>query len=92
VGNTLKGQSDLSRLAEDVVPNLVESSDLIFLQVALATLIDDNSRRIDPGLYRRYLTMFLNRIRADRGLVLVGEPDHFHAALPEVGHDVVASS
>lgn len=44
-----------------------ESSDLIFIQVALAALMDNSTRRIEPELYRRYLAMFLDGIRADHG-------------------------
>jgi len=43
-----------------------ESSDLIFIQVALAALMDSSARRVEPELYRRYLTMFLDGIRTDR--------------------------
>jgi AcrR family transcriptional regulator len=43
-----------------------EGTDLVFIQVALAALAD-RTRRIDPALYRRYLTMFLDGVRADRG-------------------------
>lgn len=44
-----------------------EPTDLIFIQVALAALMDDSTRRVEPQLYRRYLTMFLDGIRAEPG-------------------------
>jgi AcrR family transcriptional regulator len=47
-----------------VRPDL-EQSDLIFTQVALSAIMDA-SRAIEPNLYRRYLTIFLDGIRADR--------------------------
>jgi hypothetical protein len=43
-----------------------DSTDAIFIQVALAAVMD-GTRGISPALYRRYLTMFLDGIRADRG-------------------------
>ncbi|HYB29593.1 MAG TPA: TetR/AcrR family transcriptional regulator [Solirubrobacteraceae bacterium] len=46
-----------------------ESSDLILIQVALAALMDSNVRRVQPDLYRRYLTMFLDGIRTDQGAI-----------------------
>src|SRR3954454_1239219 len=47
-----------------VRPDL-EQSDLIFTQVALSAIMDA-SRAIEPDLYRRYLTIFLDGIRAER--------------------------
>ena len=47
-----------------VRPDL-EQTDLIFTQVALSAIMDA-SRAIEPDLYRRYLTIFLDGIRADR--------------------------
>jgi AcrR family transcriptional regulator len=47
-----------------VRPDL-EQSDLIFTQLALSAIMDA-SRDIQPDLYRRYLTIFLDGIRADR--------------------------
>jgi len=43
-----------------------EPTDLLFLQFALAPVMD-RTRELNPFLYRRYLTMFLDGIRADRG-------------------------
>jgi len=43
-----------------------EGTDLVFIQLAL-TALADRTRAIDPALYRRYLTMFLDGVRADRG-------------------------
>jgi AcrR family transcriptional regulator len=45
-----------------------EATDLALIQIALAALID-KTRDIDPEVYRRYLAMFLDGIRADRGPV-----------------------
>jgi AcrR family transcriptional regulator len=47
-----------------VRPDL-EQSDLIFTQLALSAIMD-SSRAIEPDLYRRYLTIFLDGIRTDR--------------------------
>lgn len=49
---------------EGVVRPDLEQSDLIFLQVALAAIMD-RSRAVAPELYRRYLAMFLDGIRPD---------------------------
>ena len=43
-----------------------DSTDAIFIQVALAAVID-KTRGISPVLYRRYLMMFLDGIRSDKG-------------------------
>lgn len=43
-----------------------EPTDLLFLQYALAPIMD-RTRELHPALYRRYLTMFLDGIRADCG-------------------------
>jgi AcrR family transcriptional regulator len=40
------------------------ATDAIFIQLALGALMD-RTRDIDPKLYRRYLTMFLDGVRAD---------------------------
>lgn len=42
-----------------------DQSDVIFIQVALAGIMNA-SRPVAPELYRRYLTMFLDGIRTDR--------------------------
>jgi AcrR family transcriptional regulator len=42
-----------------------DQSDIVFLQLAL-TGIMDRTRELAPQLYRRYLTMFLDGIRADQ--------------------------
>jgi hypothetical protein len=44
----------------------VEGTDAIFIQVALAAVMDC-TREVEPPLYRRYLTIFLDGMRADRG-------------------------
>ncbi|MEZ5186167.1 MAG: helix-turn-helix domain-containing protein [Candidatus Nanopelagicales bacterium] len=46
-----------------VRPDL-DQSDLIFVMVGLSAIMD-STRTIAPDLYRRYLTMFLDGIRAD---------------------------
>ena len=43
-----------------------EQSDLFFMQMALAAIID-KTRGLAPDLYRRYLTMWLDGIRSPRG-------------------------
>jgi len=40
------------------------ATDAIFIQLALGALMD-RTRDMDPSLYRRYLTMFLDGVRAD---------------------------
>ncbi len=50
---------------ERVVRPDLDQSDLIFIQLALSAIMD-SSRAIAPDLYRRYLTMFLDGIKADR--------------------------
>ncbi|HEX8092783.1 TetR/AcrR family transcriptional regulator [Jatrophihabitans sp.] len=47
-----------------VRPDL-DQTDVIFTQVALSAIMD-SARTIAPDLYRRYLTIFLDGIRADR--------------------------
>src|SRR4051812_48709027 len=42
-----------------------EATDIVFIQYALGALMD-RTREVEPDLYRRYLTMFLDGIRADR--------------------------
>jgi hypothetical protein len=42
------------------------ASDVVFLQYMLAAVMD-RTRTIEPRLYRRYVTMFLDGIRTDRG-------------------------
>jgi AcrR family transcriptional regulator len=43
-----------------------DQSDVIFIQLALSSIME-SSRRIEPDLYRRYLAIFLDGIRTDRG-------------------------
>jgi len=43
-----------------------DQSDLFFLQMALAAIMD-RTRGLAPDLYRRYLTMWLDGIRSPRG-------------------------
>lgn len=45
----------------------LEQSDIVFLQAGLAS-IRNRSAGIEPDLYRRYLTLFLDGIRADRAV------------------------
>lgn len=42
-----------------------DQSDIVFLQLALSAIMD-SSREVAPDLYRRYLAMFLDGIRAER--------------------------
>src|SRR3954468_2377033 len=42
-----------------------DQSDLIFIQMALAAIID-STRSLAPDLYRRYLTMWLDGVRSPR--------------------------
>jgi AcrR family transcriptional regulator len=51
--------------AQGVVRPDLDQTDLIFIQTALSAIID-SSREIEPDLYRRYLTIFLDGIRTDR--------------------------
>jgi AcrR family transcriptional regulator len=46
----------------------LDQSDLIFMQLGLSAIMD-SSRTVAPDLYRRYLTIFLDGIRADRDKV-----------------------
>jgi AcrR family transcriptional regulator len=50
---------------QQVVRPDFEQSDVIFIQVALSAIMD-SSRVVEPELYHRYLTMFLDGIRVDR--------------------------
>src|SRR3954454_18509058 len=43
----------------------LDQSDLIFIQLGLSAIMD-SSRTVAPDLYRRYLAIFLDGIRADR--------------------------
>ena len=43
----------------------LDQSDMVFIQLALSAIMD-SSREIAPDLYRRYLALFLDGIRADR--------------------------
>ena len=43
-----------------------EGTDLPMIQLALTTLMDA-TRSFEPSLYRRYLTIFLDGMRGDRG-------------------------
>ena len=51
--------------AQGVVRPDFDQSDIIFIEVALSAIMD-HSRVVSPELYRRYLTMFLDGIKADR--------------------------
>lgn len=62
-----------------------DQSDIVFLQVALSAIMD-SSRTVAPDLYRRYLAMFLDGIRAERGQDTVLpirplDPDQAHLAM-----------
>jgi AcrR family transcriptional regulator len=48
-----------------VRPDL-DQTDLFFLQLSLSA-ISETTREVTPDLYRRYLTMWLDAIRTDRG-------------------------
>lgn len=48
----------------------VQASDAIFIQIALSAVMD-STRDMEPMLYRRYLTIFLDGLRADRGPLTV---------------------
>lgn len=50
---------------QGVVRPDLDQSDLIFIQLGLSAIIEKTGS-IAPGLYRRYLTMFLDGIRTDR--------------------------
>jgi AcrR family transcriptional regulator len=56
--------------AQGVLRPDVEGTDAIFIQVAL-TGVMDSTRNVEPTLYRRYLTIFLDGMRADRGPLTV---------------------
>ena len=43
-----------------------DQTDLVFLQLALAGIMD-STRKLAPALYKRYLGMILDGMRADRG-------------------------
>ena len=51
---------------EGILRSDFDSTDAIFIQVALAAVME-KTRGISPVLYRRYLMMFLDGIRADNG-------------------------
>lgn len=51
--------------AQGVVRSDLDQSDLIFVQLGLSAIME-SSRGIEPELYRRYLAIFLDGIRADR--------------------------
>jgi AcrR family transcriptional regulator len=62
-----------------------EQSDVIFIQVGLSAIIE-SSRAVEPELYHRYLTIFLDGIRADRASltplpVAALNADRTHAAM-----------
>ncbi|UDY24632.1 TetR/AcrR family transcriptional regulator [Nocardioides sp. Kera G14] len=50
---------------QGVVRPDLDQSDLIFVQLGLSAIME-SSRAIAPGLYTRYLTLFLDGIRTDR--------------------------
>jgi len=51
--------------AQGVVRPDLDQTDLIFMQLALAAILD-STRTEKPDLYTRYLTLFLDGIRADQ--------------------------
>jgi hypothetical protein len=52
--------------AQGVVRSDLDRTDLTFLQLGLSAIMN-RTKGIEPDLYRRYLTMFLDGIRTDRG-------------------------
>jgi AcrR family transcriptional regulator len=54
--------------AQGVVRPDLDQSDLIFAQLGLSAIME-SSRSIEPELYRRYLAIFLDGIRADRSVL-----------------------
>jgi AcrR family transcriptional regulator len=56
-----------AKRAGAIRPDL-DQSDIIFMQLGLSAIMD-NSRTVAPDLYRRYLTLFLDGIRAERDTV-----------------------
>jgi AcrR family transcriptional regulator len=54
---------------QGVVRPDLDQSDLIFVQLGLSAIMEA-SRAVEPELYTRYLTMFLDGIRADRSSFL----------------------
>jgi hypothetical protein len=62
--------------------------DLLFIQVALSAVMD-RTRTVAPDLYRRYLTVFLDGIRADRGLTA---PLPFRALTANQAHAAMTSN
>ena len=54
--------------AQGVVRPDLDQSDLIFAQLGLSAIME-SSRSIEPKLYRRYLAIFLDGIRADRSVL-----------------------
>ncbi len=51
--------------AQGVVRSDLDQTDLIFIQLGLSAIMN-RTKGIEPDLYRRYLTMFLDGIRTDR--------------------------
>jgi AcrR family transcriptional regulator len=54
-------------VAEGVVRQDLRGTDVFFIQLTLTSLLD-RTRKLAPDLYRRYLAIFLDGIRADRAL------------------------
>jgi hypothetical protein len=46
--------------------SIIEGTDLPMIQLAMTAMMD-TTRQIEPMLYRRYLTIFLDGMRGDRG-------------------------
>jgi AcrR family transcriptional regulator len=65
-----------------VVRRDLEPTDVIFLQAGLSAILEA-TRDVAPNLYERYLTMFLDGIRADRG---AGTPLPAEALSSELTH------
>lgn len=53
--------------AQGLVRTDLEQSDVVFVQVGLSAILG-RTRGVEPELYRRYLAIFLDGIRADRSL------------------------
>jgi AcrR family transcriptional regulator len=64
IGPRLQALVDRARQQGHLRPDF-DATDIVLIQFALGALMD-RTRTVEPDLYRRYLTMFLDGIRADR--------------------------
>lgn len=85
MNNTALGRDRVSDARDDIAPLIhqlvqrakqqgavrpdLDQSDLIFVQLGLSAIME-SSRAIEPELYTRYLTLFLDGIRTDRSSFL----------------------